>query len=152
MTVISFTPHRNASPAGIWRADEMSQLLSIYAAHQAQGDAGDWDTGETERSDPQFYILDTQPDPDCVVSITRIGKDYILEDGRGGVVAEHGSLSAIVDKAVGLVSGLRKSALLVRIGVVWIAAREFLEEKLEPLMAEPVEVAVHVFPQLAALA
>jgi len=151
MTIVPFTP-RSDLPAGLWHADEMSQLLSIYAAHEAHGEAGDWDTGETECKEPQFYILGAQPDLDCVVSITRIGHEYILEDGHGFVVAEDRSLSAIADKAVRMTSGLRKSSLLVRIGIAWIAAREFFEEKVEPLMAEPVELATHFFPQLAALA
>jgi hypothetical protein len=151
MTVISFHTRPQTS-AGLWHADEMSQLLSIYAAHEAQGDACDWDTGETEGKDPQFYILGVQPDLDCVVSITRLGNDYVLEDGHGHVVAEGRSLSVIADKAVQLTSSIRKSAFLARIAVAWIAAREFFEEKVEPLMAEPVEVATHFFPQLAALA
>jgi hypothetical protein len=127
-------------------------LLSIFAAHEAQGEASDWDTGETECRDPQFYILNAQPDLDCVVSITRIGNDYVLEDGHGQVVAEGRSLSVIADRAVQLTSSIRKSAFLARIAVAWIAAREFFEEKVEPLLAEPVEVATHFFPQLAALA
>jgi len=151
MTIVPFIP-RSAAYGPLWHAEEMSQLLSIYAAHEAQGEATDWDTGETERHEPQFYILGAQPDLDCVVSITRIGHDYILEDGQGHVVAEDSSLSVIADKAVSLSSGWRKSAFLARIGVAWIAAREFFEEKIEPLMAEPVEVATHFFPQLAALA
>lgn len=151
MTIVPFI-QRPETPDGLWQAEEMSQLLSIYAAHEAQGDANDWDTGETECREPQFYILGAQPDLDCVVSITRIGRDYILEDGHGRIVAESGSLSAIADRAVQMVSGMRKSALVARIAVGWIAAREFFEERIEPIMAEPVELATHFFPQLAALA
>lgn len=151
MTIVPFAQRPNL-PAGLWQAEEMSQLLSIYAAHEAQGEASDWDTGETEDREPQFYILSAQPDQDCVVSITRIGHDYILEDGHGHVVAEDSSLSMIADRAVRMTSGIRKSSLLARIGIAWIAAREFFEEKIEPVMAEPVEIATHFFPQLAALA
>jgi hypothetical protein len=151
MTVVPFAPHSN-HPGGLWHADEMSQLLSIYAAHEAQGEASDWDTGETERKDPQFYILSGQPGLDCVISITRIGHEYVLEDGHGYVVAEDSSLSVIADRAVRMTCGVRKSSFLAQIGLAWIAAREFLEEEVEPLMAEPVEVATHFFPQLAALA
>lgn len=151
MTIVAFTP-RSDTPSGLWHPDEMSQLLSIYAAHEAQGDASDWDTGATERKEPQFYILGAQPDLDCMISITRIGYDYILEDGQGCVVAENSSLSVIADKAVRMTAGIRKSSLLAQIGLAWIAARGFFEEKVEPLMAEPIEVATHFFPQLAALA
>lgn len=151
MTVLPFTARRQ-SLDGLWQPDEMSQLLSIYAAHEAQGEAADWDTGETERKEPQFYILGTPPDLDCVITITRIGNEYVLEDGRGYVVAEDSSLSVIADKAVRMACGRRYTSILARIGLAWIAAREFIEERIEPLMAEPVEVATHVFPQLAALA
>jgi hypothetical protein len=150
MTILPFIAR--SAPASLWRVEEMSQLLSIYAAHEAQGEASDWDTGETESREPQFYVLGAQPEMECVVSITRRADAYLLEDGRGHVVAENRSLSAIADKAVRMTSGSRRAALLARIGVAWIAAREFFEEKLEPLMAEPIEVATHFFPQLAALA
>jgi hypothetical protein len=150
MNIVPFIPRSGSQ--GVWQAEEMSQLLSIYAAHEAQGEAIDWDTGETERKEPQFYILGSHPEHDCVVSITRIGRDYILEDGQGRVVAEDSCLSSIADRAVRMTSGLRKSAFLARIALGWIAAREFFEEKIEPLMAEPVEVAAHFFPQLAAFA
>ena len=42
--------------------------------------------------------------------------------------------------------------MVARIALAWCAAREFFEEKLEPLIAESVEVVFHVAPQLAALA
>jgi hypothetical protein len=151
MTVVPFI-RRSDAPAPLWHADEMSQLVSIFAAHEAHGEASDWDTGETERQDPQFYVLGTLPDLDCVVSITRIGRDYVLEDGHGHVVAEDSSLSVIADKAVRMSLTTRKASFIARIGLAWIAAREFFEEKVEPLMAEPIEVATHFFPQLAALA
>lgn len=149
MTIIPFTP-RSAARSGIWHPEEMSQLLSIFAAHEANGDACDWDTGETDRRDPQFYILGAQPNFDCVITITRLGNEYVLEDGQGHVVAEDSSLSVIADKAIQMTTGIRKSAVLARIGVTWIAAREFFEERVEPLLAEPAEIASHVFPQLAA--
>lgn len=152
MTVIPFQQRSDHAAEGVWQAHEMSQLLSIYAAHEAQGEASGWDTGATEAREPQFYILGPRPELDCIVSITRMGNDYILEDGRGHVVAENHSLSAIADKAVGAVCRIRKSALFARIGIAWIAAREFFEEKIEPLMTEPAEIAVHFFPPLAALA
>ncbi len=101
MTIVPLIPRRRALN-GLWQPDEMAQLLSIFAAHEAQGQATDWDTGETERREPQFYVLGDLAEQDCLVSITRIGRDYVLEDGQGHVVAEDSSLSAIADKAVGM--------------------------------------------------
>lgn len=151
MTVIPFGP-RSAASTAHWRAEEMSQLLSIYAAHEAAGEASGWDLGETERREPQFYLLGHTADDDCVMTITRLDGDYVLEDGHGHVVAENASLSVIAEKAVRMVPRRRGAALLAQIGVAWVAIREFVEEKLEPLMAEPLEVATHFFPQLAAIA
>jgi hypothetical protein len=151
MTIVPLIPRTRALD-GLWQADEMAQLLSIFAAHEAQGQAADWDTGETERREPQFYVLGDLAEQDCLVSITRIGRDYVLEDGQGHVVAEDSSLSAIADKAVAMSFGARRGAWLVaRVGLAWIAAREFFEERVEPLMAESLEAATHVFPQLAVL-
>jgi hypothetical protein len=39
----------------------------------------------------------------------------------------------------------------VRLTVSWIAVREFFEERVEAVMAESVETATAVFPQLATL-
>ena len=46
----------------------------------------------------------------------------------------------------------KKAAIAARIAVTWCAVREFFEEKVEPVLAEPVEVLTHFAPQLAALA
>lgn len=151
MTVIPYGP-RSAASSAHWRAEEMSQLLSIYAAHEAAGEASGWDLGETERREPQFYVLGHTADDDCVMTITRLDGDYVLEDGQGYVVAESASLSAIADQAVRMMPRRRRAAVLAQIGVAWVAIREFFEEKLEPLMAEPLEIATHFFPQLAAIA
>jgi hypothetical protein len=45
-----------------------------------------------------------------------------------------------------------RRSILAHIAVAWCAMREFYEEKVEPALAEPVEVLSHVAPQLAALA
>jgi len=150
MTVVPFTRDSADTARHVWQAEEMSRLMSIYCAHKALGEASDWDIGETEYGDPQFYMLGLPPEQDCMVSITRIGRCYILEDGHGHVIAESVSLAAIAEGALAMNRG-RKTPFLASLGLGWIAVREFFEEKVEPLMAEPLEVATHVFPQLAVL-
>jgi hypothetical protein len=151
MTVVPFVARADLSP--LWQAEEMSQLLSIYAAHEAYGAASGWDIGETELNEPQFYVVGPAPDHDCLVSITRMGREYVLEDGQGRVVAEDLSLSVIADKAIRMTLGERRTrfSLAARLTVGWIAVREFFEERIEPVMAESVETATAIFPQLATL-
>lgn len=149
MTVIPFAGHCGDRES-LWQNAELSLLLSIYNAHRGEGEASGWGIGATECGNPQFYILGLLPEQDCTASITRIGRLYILEDGRGQVIAESVSLAAIAERALAINRG-RKMQFLAGLGSGWVAAREFFEEKLEPLMAESLEVATHVFPQLATL-
>jgi hypothetical protein len=151
MTVVAFK-----SPAGdesgTWRYEELQQLVGIFAAHAARGDASDWAVAATEAGDPQFFVLGERPAQDCVLAVSRLGRDYVLEDGEGAVIAENHNLSLIAEKATAMSLSARGTSVLARIGVVWIAARHYYEEKIEPLLVEPVEVVTHVFPQLAAFA
>jgi hypothetical protein len=149
MTVVAFKPP--ASEDGAWRYEELQQLVGIFAAHAARGDATDWAVAATEAGDPQFYVLGERPAQDCVLSISRVGRDYVLEDGEGAVIAENHNLDVIADKATALSLHARKTSLIARIGLVWIAVRHHYQEKIEPLFAEPLEVVTHFCPQLAAI-
>jgi hypothetical protein len=149
MTVVAFkSPASDCS--GTWHADELQQLVGIFAAHAARGDVTDWAVAATEAGDPQFYLLGERPAQDCVLAIPRLGRDYVLEDGEGAVIAENHNLAQIADKAIALSLSARRATTLTRIGVLWIALRHQYEEKIEPLFAEPMEVVTHFFPQVAA--
>jgi hypothetical protein len=148
MTVVAFKS--SADQSGTWHYDELQQLVGIFAAHSARGDATDWAVVATEAGDPQFYVLGERPAQDCVLAISRLGRDYVLEDGEGAVIAENHNLALIADKAIALSLSARRASIPARIGVVWIAVRHHYEEKIEPLFAEPMEVLTHFFPQLAA--
>lgn len=149
MTVVTL---RSPDTATGWQHAELQQLIGVFAAHSATGTAEDWTTGETERADPQFYLLGQLPDHDCVLTISRVGRTYVLEDGTGGVIAEDRSLRRVTSRAVALARRSAIANLYSRVIVGWYALRETFEEKLEPLMAEPMELLTHVAPQLAALA
>lgn len=149
MTVVTLDTRH---PETGWEHAEMQQLLGVFAAHAAAGTAEDWSTGETERADPQFYLVDGSPDHDCVLAISRVGRTYILEDGAGGVLAEGRNLGAVTSRALALARRPRFAQLYARVVVSWYALRETIEEKLEPLLAEPTELLTHFAPQLAVLA
>ncbi len=45
-----------------------------------------------------------------------------------------------------------KTVIAAKVAVAWAALREAFEERVEPMLAEPMEVLTHVAPQLAAFA
>lgn len=151
MNIVAFKS-RSEEDSGHWRNDELQQLVGIFAAHAARGDAGDWATGLTEQGDPQFYLLDTAGTQDCLLCISRLGRDYILEDGKGHVVCENHDLASVAETANRMSFGSCGLGIAARLGLVWVAVRHHYEEKVEPLFAEPMELLTHFFPQLAALA
>src|SRR5262245_46060284 len=113
MTVIVFPP-RGDQGVGEWQDRELQLLMQVYAAHSIGGEAGAWQIGATELSDPQFYVLGPEPDCDCILSLSRIGDDYVLEDGNGKVLGEGRSLRALAEKAAGVTFRARKASLIAR--------------------------------------
>ena len=109
-----------------------------------------WETGTTENGDAQFYLLGSLPDQACELCLSRIGRQYILEDGAGRVLFEHRNLDLVVLHARAAVPST--SWLMVRMITVWCAVRSVFHEKLEPMLAETEELLVQLAPQLAAFA
>jgi hypothetical protein len=134
-----------------WQHSEFQLLLGIFAVYSAAGMSEDWSAGETELADPQFYVLGGGPDDDCLLAVSRVGRIYVLEDGAGSVLAEDENLKTVAGQAIALARRPALAGLYARIVVGWYALREAIEEKLEPLMAEPVELLTHVAPQLVAI-
>ena len=124
--------------------------MAACNVHIPDGAASGWDVGETECGDPQLYVARPGPEHDCILSISRLGRLYVLEDGNGQVIFEDGNLVTLAEQASAALRK-KKHAILAQIAVAWCAAREFFEEKVEPMLAEPVEVLTHFAPQLAAL-
>jgi hypothetical protein len=149
MTVIQF-PHVLAVPPQSWQTAELAKLTNACTA-AAHGDIIGWEIGTTETGDPQLYMLGPAPDHDCILSITRLGRLYVLEDGKGQVLFEDGNLTLLAEQACGALRR-KKAEIVARLTVCWCAVREFFEEKVEPVLAEPVEFVTHFAPQLAALA
>jgi hypothetical protein len=151
MTIIPF-PDRVQTESGGWRSPELQQLMQIFATHAASGEASDWKIGATEAADPQFYVFGSAPANECILSVSRVRQVYVLEDGGGRVLADSRSLREIADKALRVTFEAKKASIIARAVVFWCVARQTIEEKIEPLLAEPMEVLTHFAPQLAAFA
>lgn len=128
-----------------WNRSEMDVMAKAFAPAVGSGEASRWVVAETERGDPQVYLLGPDPDQDCILSISRLGRNYIVEDGSGGLLSERGSLLLLAEQ-LRLLLRRRTSALVARIGLLWVAGRKAAEEKVEPMMAEPVEIITELMP------
>lgn len=150
MTVLEF-PRATLKAAGGWQPPELQQFLAISERAIAAGEASGWDVGATERGDPQVFLVGPPPDYDCILSISRLGRTYVIEDGYGRVLFEHDNPMLLAEHAR---AALRrcKASVVARVAVAWAALREAVEEKTEAMMAEPIELLTHIAPQLVALA
>ncbi len=149
MTVLEFAPPRKL-PAD-WQFAEVQKLLSGCATSLNCGDASGWEVGKTEAGDPQLYLLGPAPDYDCILCVSRLGGLYVLEDGNGGILFEHRNLVLLAQQARAALSR-RKMAIFAKAGILWATFRQTIEEKIETFLAEPIEIATHIAPQLSAFA
>jgi hypothetical protein len=150
MTVIMFEsklPQRD----GPWRASELKEIMDALAAELSSGEAGGWDVGVTEIGDPQFYLVGLPPHEECILCISRLGRIYVLEDGAGRVLFEHNSIVTLAEQARSILQK-KKAQIVARAALLWSAAREMFEEKLEAVVGESEELLAHFVPQLAAFA
>ena len=149
MNVVKFPPVALQATDG-WQSAELQQFLAVSSGAIASGEASGWDVGVTERGDPQVFLVGPPPDYDCILSISRLGRLYVIEDGAGRVLFEHDNPMLLSEQAAAALRR-RKTAIIARVAVVWCALREAFEEKTEEIMAEPIELLTHIAPQLAAL-
>lgn len=159
MTVVKFPPPAQAGEkSGSWSAAEMESLLQLFRELAGSAGAREWAVGLTEADDPQFYVLGTGPDADtlsereCLLCLSRVGRLYLLEDGRGIVLGEDVSLSRLSETAVRLLGATGKTSYLSRLLVVFCTYRMVLEQKLEPVLADSSDLLLRLSPQLAVLA
>lgn len=148
MNVVQF-PRTPDAPSAGWQATEITKLTNACAAVPGN-DLSGWEIGATECGDPQLYLLGPAPDHDCVLSISRLGRLYVLEDGKGTVLFEHDNLTHLAEQTCAALRK-RKAEVVAQFAICWCAVREFFEEKIEPILAEPMEVLSHFAPQFAAL-
>jgi hypothetical protein len=147
MTVVPFStqaPQRTGS----WDPGELEQLVGIFKLYAAEGLAADWNVGVTEIGDPQFYVSGPAPDCESVASVSRIGQLYVLEDGRGRVLGEDSSLSAITAATETMLKQRKRVSLGAHVLLAIGAVRVTIQEKTEPLIAEGEELLIRMAPQL----
>ena len=150
MKVVPFPRTPAPFPRG-WQTNELTTLTEACAAAIPSGEISGWELGTTERGDPQLYLIGPAPEHDCILSISRLDRLYILEDGKGKVLYENYNITLLAEQ---IYRALRKgkAGIIARLTVCWCALREFFEEKIEPVLVEPIEVAIHFAPPFAALA
>jgi len=149
MTVIPFSPKaRHAT--GAWDPDELEQLVEVSDSYAAEGAASDWSVGTTAVGDPPFYVLGLAPDYDCIFSVSRLGRLYVLENGSARVLREDVSLQAVSEAALAALRTGKKLSLAGRALLALGAVRLSIEEKVEPLIIESEEIVLRMGPQFAA--
>ena len=100
MTILEFPRIEDRAPGG-WRSSELQRLLAACNVHIPDGAASGWDVGETESGDPQLYVIGPAPEHECILSISRLGRLYVLEDGHGRVVFEHDAMTILAEQVRG---------------------------------------------------
>jgi hypothetical protein len=133
-----------------WAPHELAVLMSVYASHAASGEASGWEVGATELGDPQFYVIGPAPELDCLATISRVGRIYVLENGVGRVIDEGLSLDRVA-AAAKAAARTRPLSLVARMTLGLAALRVAIEEKIEPLVVESEELLLRFAPQVAAM-
>ena len=146
MNVLTFQRKQDGE---LWSDTELQTLLAALNAAFGPEDGRGWETGTTEKGDPQFYLLGPVPEQACRLCVSRVGRRYILEDGAGRLVFEHQSLPLVALHAKAAVSS-RRWSLAARIVLVWCSVRHAIEDKVEPVLIESEELLVHLAPKFFA--
>ncbi len=148
MNIVPF-PRRDGDTAGLWQRFEMQRVADACAEPLSRGEVSGWEAGVTEAGDPQLYLLGPPPERECLVCLTRLGRLYVLEDGQGRIMFEHDAIGVLAEQMRGVLRR-KKAAIIARIAAAWIAVRETFEEKVEPALAEPIEMVSLIAPQFGA--
>ena len=148
MSVVAF---ERKPGEGLWSETELGTLVAALNVAMASDDGRAWETGMTEKGDPQFYLLGPLPDQACELCVSRIGGRYILEDGSGRLLLEHQSLALVALHAKAAVRSPR-GWLVARAVLLWCTIRHMIHDKVEPLLGESEELFVELAPQLAVFA
>jgi hypothetical protein len=148
MSVVAFEREHSA---GLWSESELNTIVAALNVALASGNGREWETGMTERGDPQLYLLGPLPDQVCELCVSRIGGRYILEDGSGRLLFEHRSLALVALHAKAAVRSTRWP-LVARALLLWCTVRQIIHDEVEPVFAESEELLIELAPQLVAFA
>jgi len=145
MNILAFEARRQSD--GTWQSCELKELQTTFAAELASGKASGWDVAATEVGDPQFYLLGPSPAEPCILSISRIGRLYILEDGAGHVLFENVRLESLTAQAKSYLKKT-KAGIVAAVIAAWETTRQRFHENVESLLAESEELLMHIAPQI----
>ena len=70
-----------------------------------------WST-RFERGDPQLFLIGPPPDFDCILSISRLGGTYVIEDGAGRVLFEQHGTQRLAEQAAAALRRRKAEALM----------------------------------------
>ena len=115
MTILPFPTRHEAAP---WHSRELTEVLGACAESISRGEASGWEVGRTETGDPQFYLLGPEPDYECLLCISRLGRAYVLEDGNGRVLIEDNGLVTMAQNVRDVLKR-KKTAIVARIALTW---------------------------------
>ena len=141
----------SSSTLGGWTEREVEALRRLTRLLSLRRGAQSWNFGETDAGDPQLYLLASDPDESCVACVSRVRSEYVLEDGKGGLLATEGNLDDLVARAAEVFPLRRRIPLSTRAFLAVCAWRAFMDQKMAAL-EETLEVLGRVVPPLAALA
>jgi hypothetical protein len=150
MTVVRFEAARRRLRATLptcWQPSEMAELIRLYEILHARGGASGFECGETERCEPQFYVLSADLGP-CIACVSCIAKDgrpwYLLENGSGGLLGEGHDLGTLVGNVSQRWQLLVGRLLLVApmFGQLLAASGDTLEESLQLAASSPLGAAM----------
>ena len=150
MTVIQF-PHVLAVPPQSWQTAELAKLDQRMHGCRSRGHHRLGNRHDRDRRSAALHAGARARITTAYSSVTRLGRVYVLEDGKGQVLFEDGNLTLLAEQSLRCLAA-KKAEIVARLTVCWCAVRDFFEEKVEPVLAEPVEFVTHFAPQLAALA
>ena len=66
MSVVAF---ERARETGMWSEQELNTIVAALQAALAPSTGREWETGETENGDVQFYLLGPQPEAACELCV-----------------------------------------------------------------------------------
>jgi hypothetical protein len=150
MNVLTFP--RSIGDSRDWRQVELRGIVAGAGIVLSSGESSGWEVGVTEAGDPQFYLLGPTSRHDCLLTVTRLGCRYVLEDGLGKVLFEHTNLDVFTERMRIALRFRNKSRFMGQLLLAVCAIRTAFEERVEPVLVEPMEVLTHLTPQLTAFA
>ena len=122
----SVVSRREADP---WRLDELVELDRLMPLLAGRAGARSWETGVTERGEPQFYVR-ARPRPALRHLRFPPRRGLVLEDGSARVLAEDRCLRELVKRASRAIPRPRRIPLAARAFLALCAGRAFVEEKM----------------------